>query len=123
MSEKRCSYCGKLITNDKTYCNNRCKIKYDRFQKYESKRTGVFRKIFNIMILMFFAGLILAAVTKHLGVIVIILAAVALFITIIVFPFATPEIVKSLGIKKSKLTVRIFSIILILWIFIFMKIH
>ncbi|GEM_PF-4421140 len=30
MSKKRCSYCGKLITDDKTYCNDECENKFNR---------------------------------------------------------------------------------------------
>ena len=123
MSKKRCSYCGKLITNDKNYCNIKCKKNYDKFEKYASKRKELFGISIDIMILMFFLGLILTAVNLQLGVIVIILATVGVSITIIVFPFATPEIVKSLGIKKSVLLVRILVLILVLWIFIFIKIH
>ncbi|MEG1254259.1 DUF2116 family Zn-ribbon domain-containing protein [Clostridium sp.] len=123
MSKKRCSYCGKLITKDKTYCNIECENNYDKFQENASKRTGLFGIIMAIMIIMMFIGIILIAVNPQLGKIIILIAAAGTFVTMIVFPFATPETVKLLGVKKSVIIVRIIMLIMILWIFIPVILH
>jgi len=115
---KKCSYCGKLITDDKTYCNTECENKHDKFEKYSSKRTRLFVITMAIMIVMIFVGMTLTVVNSQLGVVFIVLAAVGLFISLIIFPFATPETVKLLGVKKSILIIRVLSLIMILWILI-----
>jgi len=123
MSKKRCSYCGKLITKDKTYCNIECENNYDKFQKNASKRTGLFGITMAIMMIMMFIGIILTAVNPQLAVIIMLIGGGGVFVTLIVFPFATPETVKLLGVKKSALIVRIIALIMILWIFIPIILH
>lgn len=118
MRKKRCLYCGKLLTDDKTYCNTHCKDKYDKFEKSASKRTVLFGVTIAIMIVMMFVGMTLSVVNPKLGIPVSLLTVAGLFITFIVLPFATPQTVELVGLKKSRLIVRLLASIMLLWIII-----
>lgn len=106
MSKKRCSYCGKLITEDKIYCSGECKSKYDEFEKYASKNLNGFIRIFVAGLITIFAGMSIVVMNSQIGFIVMMTGVVAVIGNLIIFPFATPETVKLLGIKKSILIVR-----------------
>lgn len=118
MRKKRCLYCGKLVTEDKTYCNVQCKDKYDKFEKTASKRTVLFGVTIAIMIVMMFVGMTLSVVNPNIGTPIIILAAAGLFITLAIFPFATPQTVELIGLKKSVIIVRFLALVMLLWILI-----
>lgn len=110
MSKKRCSYCGKLITEDKIYCSVECKSKYDEFEKYVSKRLNGFIRIFVAGLITIFAGMSIVVMNSQIGFIVMMTGIVAVLGDLIIFPFATPETVRLLGVKKSILIVRIIGI-------------
>lgn len=123
MSKKKCLYCGKAITRDlnyynmKNYCSLQCKNNYDKFDK-DGK--GLAKKTIISIILMvitLFLGLILIAINKHLEVAVVFIASVGFFVTMVIFLFATPETVKLFGLKKSMWIVRVFALLMLLWIF------
>lgn len=118
MGKKRCLYCGKLITNDKTYCDIQCKDNYNNFEQYASKRTKAFIISLSIAMIIIFLGIILMAARKELGVVMSIIGGVGVFGTFIVLPFGTPETVKLLGVKKTTLIVRIVAFLMLIWILI-----
>ncbi|WP_027631484.1 DUF2116 family Zn-ribbon domain-containing protein [Clostridium hydrogeniformans] len=118
MGKKRCLYCGKLITNDKTYCDIQCKDNYNNFEQYASKRTKAFLISLSIAMIIIFLGIILMAARKEIGVIMSIIGGVGVFGTFIVLPFGTPETVKLLGVKKTTLIVRIVALVMLIWILV-----
>ena len=118
MGKKRCLYCGKLITNDKTYCDIQCKDNYNNFEQYASKRTKAFIISLSIAMIIIFLGIILMAARKEIGVIMSIIGGVGVFGTFIVLPFGTPETVKLLGVKKTTLIVRIVALVMLIWILV-----
>lgn len=114
--KKRCSYCGKVIENYKTNCGIECKDNYDKFEAYANKRAGLVSIVLAISLIIAFIGMILTAVNGQLGAIVATIGCLAMFIALVVFPFATPETVKLLGVKKSVLIVRVLASVMILYI-------
>jgi predicted nucleic acid-binding Zn ribbon protein len=116
MRNKKCLYCGKLLTEGKPYCSIQCKDKYEKFEKTASKRTVLFGVTIAIMIVMMFVGMTLSVVNPKIGIPVSLLTAAGLFITFIVLPFATPQTVELIGLKKSILIVRLLASVMLLWI-------
>lgn len=120
--KKRCSYCGKVIEKYKTFCNIQCKNNYDEFEKYTNKRAGLVTIIIAIALVIAFIGMILTAVNEQLGVTVILGGCLGLFIILAIFPFATPETVKLIGVRKSTVIVRVLASAMILYfVFVFVK--
>ena len=112
----RCAYCGlwtddsipmtvKMSENYKTagfYCSEKCKNKALAFYKYAHRMMPVF-----------YAGLAISSIIMLAGIInLIFLSAgfVLMALTMLIFPFANEM---DMGIKKSKLLVRIIALIMI----------
>ncbi|NLZ48413.1 MAG: hypothetical protein GX895_06430 [Clostridiales bacterium] len=102
----------------KSFCNEQCKNNYAEFEKSVSrvKKPALISVI--SMVIMIFLGLILTAIHKELGKVVLIAASAGVFVTLCIFPLANPESVKRFGVKKSVWLVRVYGIFMLLWIFI-----
>lgn len=117
MSKRRCSYCGKLIIDDKTCCSGECEKKYDRFEKHVNKDLKLFIGIIVGSLIATFVGMSMVVLSPNMGIIIMVLGIVIAFGTFMVFPFATPESIILLGVRRSVLILRIVVIGFLGWIF------
>lgn len=113
MAKKRCLYCGKIMNEPKTFCSERCKEKYDRFEKYVNKNLKKFILGIVTTLVFVFVGMIISVYYSQIGVAIMMVSIFAMFINMLIFPFSTPETIKLMGIRNSIITVRILVAILL----------
>ncbi|MGL5066439.1 MAG: hypothetical protein ACRC6T_01240 [Sarcina sp.] len=109
--KKRCGYCGKKISEEKTYCNHTCKGSYEKFEKnidIQSKKVMI---LVAISLITAFVGKLFTVSSKVFGNTVSNLGILLFFITLVIFPFSTSTTIDFFGVKKSKLIVRVAAVI------------
>ncbi|MGL4774040.1 MAG: hypothetical protein ACRC2K_10775 [Clostridium sp.] len=118
--KRRCGYCGKKLNGDlivreeNFFCNKDCIEEYDKFKELVERKSKSFIISIVLSLALMFIGMLTVAINEIIGVVVISIGTLILFGSMIVFPFATPETVKLIGIKKSVMLVRILAIIAII---------
>lgn len=113
MSNKKCAYCNKLITNDKTYCDNKCENYFNKFENLFKKYKVFFVTLIVMNSIVAVVGSIITITNLQLGISILCIGIMILSGTIIVLPFATPETFNKLGIKKTILIIRILGLLLL----------
>ncbi|MCL2608256.1 MAG: hypothetical protein FWD92_06910 [Methanomassiliicoccaceae archaeon] len=103
----RCKYCNERCATD--FCGHECREKYDSFLTFS-------KKYLNLFLLGMFGPIVLLILPfifdGHL-----LFMAVACFVwavTLIVFPFATPQTTESSGVKRSIALLRWTGIVFII---------
>ncbi|MGL4741984.1 MAG: DUF2116 family Zn-ribbon domain-containing protein [Sarcina sp.] len=106
--KKNCPYCNKKIFEEENFCSHICEQKYNNFLNYYKKT----KFLFVIGIILTLLLPVLSFLTKNA--ILANLSLLLLGLTIILFPFTTPETTSMLGVKKSILIARFFGALTIL---------
>jgi hypothetical protein len=127
MKMDKCVYCHKEIEKVNTFtaekngdqltcCSDVCKQKTSAFLNYFEKTKlyfyiGIFLSVGLVM-----AGVIVNAMTNSITLLAVLMAGgfILLGIIIILFPFATPQLFTSCGIRKALRIVRLVGIVIIL---------
>lgn len=117
--KSRCKYCGSVIDKSKNYCNSQCLDAFIAFEKRTTKMLPTFGILIGISFIISFIGMIITMINITLGKFVLFIGTLALFITLFIFPFATPETVNLIGIKKSIILVRFLIIFFLLPLMLF----
>ena len=105
MKQERCDYCGRVFSTHGSFCSDECKSRYEKELQKDERHVRYFLLGIGIGILL----LLIGAITGREGA-----EAGGIFltgITILVFPFTTPETVKWLGYKRAKVLGRILGIL------------
>ena len=120
---KKCFYCNKEIETPQPMtieyetlicCSNECSNKTLAFYQFV-KRTKLFfgLGLFIAFALLLGSSFLLILTNKQIGVTSFCFGYALIGLTVCVFPFATPQTVQMLGIRKVELLARIIGIIII----------
>lgn len=109
---KKCLYCNKEIESKKICCDNNCEDSYNNFKNFVAKWKKLFCILILVSIIMVLVGSIFAIGKPIIGGSLLNLGIILMGVTIIIFPFATPETFKRLGVKKTLLIVRVMALAL-----------
>ncbi|PKM77454.1 MAG: hypothetical protein CVU90_07525 [Firmicutes bacterium HGW-Firmicutes-15] len=124
----KCAYCHKdamekipadynIGLQEQYYCSEICKKELTDYINAAKKNGNLFigLTLGSILIMVIGNGLISALnFDEHYTFIVMFVALSVVGITIIKFPFCTPQTVRMVGIKKAKIVARILGLILII---------
>lgn len=123
----RCAYCNKdaveklpldlgIGSANLHYCSESCKDEITKYIEEVKRYKGLFLGLIlgSILIMVLVNGIIIAInQNPRLMALTTCVAVGIVGITIIIFPFSTPETVRWLGIKKARIVTRILGLILI----------
>lgn len=97
-----CRYCGEETSSE--YCSHECKIKYDKYKKYENKYAKkVFLSFLLYTIIVIAIGLLFSI---NVGGVIMI----PFGLLMIIFPFANDSTQESFSLKKVILAMRVFGV-------------
>ena len=104
---KKCRYCGKELDSNLEFCSNECENSYKKIIEKDRHKIKYF--IF---------GIILSFLVMFYGVVpkrncIIGSGIIVMGITVVLFPFTTPETIALFGNKKSRFIGRILGMLLI----------
>lgn len=102
---KICKYCGKEIEKENVYCNSECQEKAKKFSAFRKKYMPIMVTLILLCLAIEIIGFIVARKFS-------ILSKLGLFgvgFLLLVFPFGNAE--EMMGIRKSKMMVRMLGII------------
>lgn len=102
----KCKYCNN--ESNFQYCDDVCKQKYEEFKSYCERYKYLFLALIAIEIL----GLLLITLLITSGDFYLYMCVwiIAMGITMYVFPFATPETIDMIGVKKCIKLIRVIGI-------------
>lgn len=107
MVRMTCKYCGKNSPTE--YCNEFCKNEYERYMDNVSRNTKWFTLGFLTAVILCFVGVFTEYVLFIVGIGILIIGFV-----FVLFPFATPQTVDVIGVRRSVKLVYITGIVFLL---------
>lgn len=103
----RCTYCRSESESD--FCNIECEVKYKKYISKEKKYASIaLILIFLPLVLLFFIIIDPQNTYAYVGLVILLEG-----IVFMIFPFATPETITAIGVKRSVQMVRGISLICI----------
>ena len=121
---KKCLYCDDLLKNPYSikigdlmsdFCNAGCSNRATAFFKYMKRAKIFFYMLIIIAIMLVLSSIVFAMLENTQKTVLLLLFGVFLSgLTMCIFPFATPESIQGLGIRRSKHIVRTFGVIFLL---------
>ena len=104
---KKCRYCGKELDSNLEFCSNECENSYRKIIEKDRHKVKDFILGIILGFLVMFYGVVSSRNCMIGGGIIV------MGITVVLFPFTTPETIALFGNKKSRFIGRILGMLLI----------
>lgn len=120
----KCMYCHQEMENlypaavgkDKTQitcCSEECVHKSEKFFSFFDHTKAYFIIMMIIAMVMLFAGVIVIILNKVIGSLLLSISFGLIGLDIVIFPFATPETFRLLGIKRTTILTRVIGAVVV----------
>ena len=98
--KRRCPYCGKPLETEDAFCSAQCREQYEAGDRRDSRQMPFFAAGMGLGFLLLLLG-VFGNHPRRMGAGILLMG-----VTVTLFPFCTPDTLRMLGYRKSRLAGR-----------------